>query len=376
MYIYLAVGAALFKPVISATIAKTTTDKTASIGFGIFYMMVNVGAFFGPMVTLLFKSRSQMIFYISAGIILVNFLLLFFYKEPKPVDHPELMDVKRKGSLSKTLWEILCNMASIFKEWKFLIFLLIVAGFWTMYNQLFFTLPVFISQWVDTGAMYHFFNAHIPFITANYSPAPGVMDAEFVTSMDALYIILLQMAVSTMVMRWKPLSTMMTGFLVCSIGMALTLFSQNVLFTMVAILVFAIGEMTGSPKITEYIGRIAPKDKKALYMGYSYIPVFLGNIFAGFISGHVYQRISDKVVITQQFAVEKGLQLSDGLSTNEYFNEVARQMNMSPQTLTNHLWNTYNPSDIWYILLSIGLAATISLFIYDVFIVTRSKSIR
>ena len=45
MYLYLALGAALFKPIISATIAKTTTDETASIGFGIYYMMVNIGAF-------------------------------------------------------------------------------------------------------------------------------------------------------------------------------------------------------------------------------------------------------------------------------------------------------------------------------------------
>jgi MFS family permease len=365
MYIYLAIGAALFKPIISATIAKTTTEETSSIGFGIFYMMVNIGAFFGPMFTLLFKSQSQMIFYVSACIILVNFLLLIFYKEPKPVDDSKRIETNAKSSLSETLSEILRNMASIFKEWKFLIFLLIVAGFWTMYYQLFFTLPVFISQWVDTSVLYHFFNAHIPFISANYSPAPGVMDAEFVTNLDALYIILLQIAVSTIVMRMKPLSSMVTGFLICSIGMALTLFSQNVLFTMIAILVFGLGEMAGSPKITEYIGRIAPKDKKALYMGYSFIPVFLGNIFAGIISGNVYQVMSDKVVMTNLFATEKGLRIADGLSTNEYFNEVARQVNMSPPELTNHLWNTYNPSSIWIVLLSIGLTAAISLFIYD-----------
>ena len=364
MYIYLAVGAALFKPIISATVAKTTTAETSSIGFGIFYMMVNIGAFFGPMVTLLFKSQSQMIFHVSAGIILLNFLLLIFYQEPKPVDDSGQVETKKKSPLLQTMWEILCNMAGIFKEWKFLLFLLIIAGFWTMYYQLFFTLPVFISQWVDTGALYHFFNTYIPFITANYSPAPGVMDAEFVTNMDALFIILLQIFVSTIVMRWKPLSSMVTGFLVCSIGMALTLFSQNVLYTIIAILVFALGEMTGSPKITEYIGLIAPKDKKALYMGYSFIPVFLGNIFAGIISGHVYQALSDKVVITERFAAEKGLQIADGLSTNEFFNEVARQAGMSPQSLTNHLWNTYNPSIIWIVLLSIGLVASVSLFIY------------
>ncbi|MDR2913790.1 MAG: MFS transporter [Tannerella sp.] len=365
MYIYLALGAALFKPVISATIAKTTTHETSSIGFGIFYMMVNIGAFFGPMVTLLFKGQSQMIFYVSAGIILLNFILLIFYKEPENIEESKQLETKGNTSLFQTFGEIFRNMGSIFKDLNFLIFLLIVAGFWTMYNQLFFTLPVFISQWVDTSALYHFFDTYIPFISANYSPAPGVMDAEFVTNMDALYIILLQIVVSTIVMRWKPLNSMITGFLVCSIGMSLTLFSQNVLFTMVAILIFALGEMAGSPKITEYIGRIAPKDKKALYMGYSFIPVFLGNVFAGIISGNVYQAMSDKVVITEKFAAEKGLQIASGLSTNEYFNEVARQVNMSAQELTNHLWNTYNPSSMWIVILSIGVTAAVCLFIYD-----------
>ncbi|MDR0393763.1 MAG: MFS transporter [Tannerella sp.] len=373
MYIYLALGAALFKPVISATIAKTTTKETSSIGFGIFYMMVNIGAFFGPMITLLFKGQSQMIFYVSAGIILLNFILLIFYKEPAPAEEPEPYPAggmprtgkQEKTSLLRTFGGIFRNMASIVKDLKFLLFLLIVAGFWTMYNQLFFTLPVFISQWVDTSALYHFFDAHLPFISTNYSPAPGVMDAEFVTNMDALYIILLQLVVSAIVMRLKPLHSMMAGFLVCSLGMALTLFSQNVLFTMVAILVFALGEMAGSPKITEYIGRIAPGDKKALYMGYSFIPVFLGNVFAGIISGNVYQAMSDKVVITEKFVLEKGLRIADGLSTSEYFREVARQVNMSPQDLTNHLWDTYHPSGMWIVILIIGLAAALCLFLYD-----------
>ncbi|MDR1223897.1 MAG: MFS transporter [Tannerella sp.] len=368
MYIYLALGAALFKPVISATVAKTVTKETSSIGFGIFYMMVNIGAFFGPMLTLLFNGQSRMIFYISAGIISINFVLLLFYREPGPARKVQGHGADRRAgehSLFHTFGEIFRNMASIFKDLKFLVFLLIVAGFWTMYNQLFFTLPVFIVQWVDTGALYHFFDMHIPFISARYSPAPGVMDAEFVTNMDALYIILLQIAVSAIVMRWKPLRSMVTGFLICSVGMALTLVSQNVLFTMVAILIFALGEMAGSPKITEYIGRIAPADRKALYMGYSFIPVFLGNVFAGILSGNVYQAMSDKVALTKNYALENGLQIVDGLTSNEYFNEVARQVNMSPQELTDYLWDACNPSAMWVVLLSIGVAASLCLFIYD-----------
>lgn len=359
MYLYLALGAALFKPVISATIAKTTTDETASIGFGLFYMIVNVGAFIGPMVTLLFKSSSHLIFYISAGIIALNFIMLFFYKEPGREK------TEKSENLLQTFGDIFRNMGSIIKDTKFLVFLVIIAGFWTMYHQLFFTLPVFISQWVDTSALYNFFDTYIPFFSANYSPAPGVMDAEFITNFDAMYIILLQIVVSGIVMKMKPLNSMITGILVCSIGMALSFASQNALFTIVAILIFALGEMASSPKITEYIGRIAPSDKKALYMGYSFIPVCLGNFFAVYISGGLYQSMSDKVTIVRDFAAQKGLQIQEDLSTNAYFEEVARQVNLSPKELTNLLWETYHPSHIWMVLLSIGLIAAFALFIYN-----------
>jgi hypothetical protein len=86
------------------------------------------------------------------------------------------------------------------------------------------------------------------------------MDAEFVTNYDAMYIILFQIVVSTIVMRMKPLNSMISGIVVCSFGMALSFASQNVLFTLVAILIFALGEMACSPKISEYIGGIAPSD--------------------------------------------------------------------------------------------------------------------
>jgi hypothetical protein len=123
--------------------------------------------------------------------------------------------------------------------------------------------------------------------------------------------------------------------------------------------------MAGSPKITEYIGHIAPAEKKALYMGYSFIPVFLGTVFAGIISGNIYQAMSDKVSITERFVAENGLQIPDGLSTGAYFQDVARQVKMSPQALTDHLWDTYHPSSIWVIIFSIGVTSVLCLFLYD-----------
>jgi MFS family permease len=368
MYLYLALGAALFKPIISASIAKTTTDETASIGFGIFYMMVNIGAFFGPMVSLLFKHSSyNLVFYISAGIISLNFILLLFYKEPDRKPNTD--------SLQSSILNVFKNIGLVLVDLKFMLFLLIIAGFWTMYNQLFFTLPVFIAQWVDTSIIFDFFQNHLPFFSENYGTHTGQMESEFIVNLDALFIIIFQIAVSTIVMKWQPLKTMMTGFLVCAIGMSLTLFTQNVLFTFAAIYIFAIGEMAGSPKITEYIGRIAPSDKKALYMGYSFIPVFLGNVFAGIISGNVYQSMSDKTLFVKQEVAKRGLEISENLSQNEYFNQAAQAMNMRPQELTNYLWNSYNPSKIWYLILAIGLAAVVALYLYDKLLMNKKTSI-
>lgn len=363
MYLYLALGAALFKPVIQATIAKTTTDETSSIGFGIFYMMVNLGAFLGPMVTLLFKSASyDMVFHISAGIIAINFILLLFYKEPDRQ--------KSNEPFSKAIGQVFKNIGLVLIDLKFVLFLLIVAGFWTMYNQLFFTLPVFIAQWVDTSGMYHFFSEHLPFIAENYGE-DGKMEAEFITNFDAMFIILFQIIVSSIVMRWKALNTMITGFIIASFGMALTLMTQQVVFIIVALFVFAIGEMAASPKVSEYIGRIAPRDKKALYMGYSFIPLFLGNIGAGIISGDVYQQLSDKHTLLLREVEKRGLTIPDDLSHNQYFDQVASQLNMSSLELTNYLWTTYQPGNIWIVIISIGIFSAAMMWLYNRFIVTK-----
>jgi proton-dependent oligopeptide transporter, POT family len=414
IYLYLALGAALFKPVISATIAKTTDDKTASIGFGIFYMMVNIGGFLGPLVTIIFKSSPQFIFYISAGFIAINFILLFFYKEPITDNLPKkgiavilemlytlftsillfvsafaiflviwvielpIFFIKYGEKLAKRWSKLILslpigesnkkvfeNVTGVFFDSKFITFLIIVAGFWTMYNQLYYTLPVFITQWVDTSGMFQFFEKTIPFISNHYGEAGGQMQAEFITNFDAMYIIMFQIVVSTIVMKLKPLHSMTIGFLVCALGMALTLVSQSYIFILVALLIFALGEMAGSPKITEYIGRIAPSDKKGLYMGYSFIPVFIGNLFAGFISGKVYQSMSDKVSIVKLEAKELGLNLNPKLTINESFNLVANKLNMNAKELTNYLWDKYNPSSIWIVILSVGMIAVIALFFYN-----------
>lgn len=367
-FVWLAVGAALFKPIITATVAKTTNSKTSSVGFGIFYMMVNLGAFIGPIVASKMKLFSwNYVFLISAAVIVVNMLLVFFfYKEPKRElsSEPLLASVK---TMFRNVWTAV-------KDLKFLLFLIIIIGFWAMYNQLFYTLPVFIDQWMDTSVVYDFLHSISPDLASAIGTPEKIIEPEIMTNLDAMYIVLFQILISTLVMRFRPLTAMTSGIIVASVGLALSFATNNPFFLVISLLIFAVGEMSSSPKINEYIGRIAPKDKVALYMGASFIPMAGGNLAAGFISGDVYGRMSDKIYLLREELASRGVsvpEISERFTQNDMLNLGAEKLRMTQQELTTYLWNTYQPGKIWIVLFVIGITTAFALFLYDYFIMRK-----
>lgn len=365
LYLFLAIGAALFKPIISATVAKTTNQETSSIGFGIFYMMVNIGAFAGPFVTSFFRKYSwDYVFYVSAAVIAFNFLLLvLFFSEPNPDKGGN-----QSLSLKEELKGLVSNILEALSDWRFFLFLLIIAGFWTMYFQLFLSLPVFIDQWVDTHSAFNFLNSIWPWLAGKLGSADGTIPAELMVNADAGFIIIFQIIVSSIAMRFKPLRVMTTGILIASVAMGLCFSTQQGLLLLLFLMLFSFGEMSSSPKITEYIGRIAPPNKTALYMGCSFIPVAIGSFFAGIVSGNLYQAISDKVSLAQLEANSQNFGLpaiSEHFSQNDYLYAAAAKMNMTNSQFTQFLWDKYHPSSIWMVISGIGLAAVIALFLYD-----------
>jgi MFS family permease len=196
----------------------------------------------------------------------------------------------------------------------------------------------------------------------------GTIAPERLTNMDAFYIIVFQILVSSFVMRFRPLNAMMGGILVCSIGIGLWFITQNGLYLFISLLIFGLGEMASSPKISEYIGRIAPQDKVALYMGCSFIPLAGGNFIAGLLSGGVYTAMADKITLLKNEVVARGLvvpDISDSFTQNDYLNRASQLMGMDQSAITNYLWNTYHPSRIWMVFSGIGVATVLALFLYD-----------
>jgi proton-dependent oligopeptide transporter, POT family len=367
-FIWTCVGGAFFKPIISAMISRTTNKETASIGFGIFYMMVNVGGFIGPFIAGVLMNKSwDYVFFMSIFAIAVNYVItIIFFREPVK---------KEKGSsLFRSILQAFVNIGITLKNWRYLLFLVILSLFWTAFNQLYYTFPVFVDQWVDTRMIYDTLFAVFPNFAQAIGTEQGTISAVTFSSMDAFFIIVFQLIVSVYVMRYKPLTAMMGGMLVLAAGVGMMFISQNGWFVLLGVLVFGLGEMASSPKTTEYIGLIAPSDKKALYMGTSFLPIAAGHFLAGWLSGGIFERISDKWYLLEQEVVRRGLHLPEisvDFSKNDFFSASASQMGLTVEELTRFLWQNYHPLNIWFLFSGIALFAALFLYIYDLFLIRK-----
>ncbi len=367
-FIWTCVGGAFFKPIISAMIARTTDKETSSIGFGIFYMMINIGGFIGPFIAgILLQKSWDYVFYMSMGTIGFNFLITFlFFREPVARD--------RVTSAGRTIFQALLNIRETLLNFKYVLFLLIMVLFWTAFNQLYYSFPVFVDHWVDTASLYRGIAAISPALAAAIGTPEGTITAVTLSSMDSFFIIVFQLMVSAFVMRFRPLSAMMGGILVLAGGLALMFSMQSGWLILLGILIFGLGEMASSPKFTEYIGRIAPEDKKALFMGTSFLPIAAGHQLAGWLSGGIFERISDKYYLLAREVATRGItlpEISETFSKNDFWQEAASRMGMNSAELGAFLWQNYHPWHIWYLFSGIAVLAMILLWIYDRFILPQ-----
>lgn len=422
IFLLVAVGAAFFKPVASAIIARNTDETTGTMGFGVFYMMVNIGGFLGPWCSSYLRTEYgwKVIFIQAAIVIGINLLfVLLFYKEPKIEKAP-------KEPILTEMKNSILNIVEALKDKRLSILLLLMIGFWTMFNQLFYTLPNFIDDWVDSSVVSNWINENIPFLAKTLTEN-GQVKPEWFTNLDAFMIIFLQISVSYFVIKMRHINAIIRGAIIATIGVCLTFYFHNVWFAIIGTIIFAIGEMMSSPTLSSFIAIITPKGKEGLYQGTYFLPVAAGNFFTGFIAGDLYEKWSDKlsllktemssrniqmpeVVSKEQFiekgskalnmnitefenqfhlkdanldyasigkqfteiAASKGIDVSNvatPFSKSEYFALAEQKLGMSHWEVTNLLWETYSPNKIWIVIFGVGIFSIVALSIYDKMVV-------
>lgn len=273
-------GAALFKPIITATMAKCTDQINRARAFSIFYTAVNIGAFSGKMFAreLRIHWGLEYINLLAGGLSLFALIVVFlFYK-----DKEHGLEVQDAGE-NKTK-EILKGLLHVFKDVRYIIFLIIVGGFWSTQSQAYATMPKYVLRMVGESA----------------SP-------EWISNVNPFVVVLLVIPITQLVKRIKPINAMLIAFIIMPIsalavafapvlesmaGSNIQLLGKIAMHPITIMMAIAVGlqglaECFLQPRFFEYISRQAPKDEVGLYMGYSYLKSFFSYIFSFIISGYL-----------------------------------------------------------------------------------------
>lgn len=271
-------AAGIFKPLIASTVRAVTDGSNKTLGFGIFYAMVNVGASFGPLVMgkLRAISWNHAFMAAAAGIFLMLLITIFFYKEPK-------RDLKAVP-ISEKLKEIFTVLA----DYRFSLFLVLLGVFfWLPFWAFFNIVAIYIDTALNTAALYEFIRSIAGTPVANFLSrvdADGTRHLLGETIAHTGYIIMiLQIPVSKIIEKWQAMSAFSVGLIIATFGLVAIGFALtcNPAFVILGIFLFAVGEMASSPRIQEYITWLAPKEKAGLYMGTNFLSIFVGATLSG-----------------------------------------------------------------------------------------------
>jgi dipeptide/tripeptide permease len=250
-----AVGGSLIKPSIVGTVARTTTKETASLGYSVYYTLVNIGGAVGPMLAMLVRENVGISYVLVmsslTSLALVLATLLFYKEPPRPDDAPP----------PTSMLKVLGDMGTVFRNGRFMTFLVIFSGFWAMFWHIFYALPFYVRDFL------------------------GFERFEIIETVDAWTIILVTVPITALARKLAPLTAMVVGFALATACWFVMAGFPTITMTVVAIVLFALGEALQSPRYYEYVAALAPKEQVGTYMGFAFLPIAIGTFIAGWSSG-------------------------------------------------------------------------------------------
>lgn len=352
----LAFGTAVFKPGVQGLIAQEMPDKSAGLGWGLFYQMVNIGGFIGPLIAGYLRVLEwEYVFLCCAAGITLNFVPLLFFQEPAKEG---AADVRGPATL-------LVDAVKGLLEPRLFFFTIAFAGFWLMFFQLFDILPNFIDDWVDSRGPA---NALISVFGEGFVPTvnEGNLTQEWILNFNAFLISIFAFLIGYLMGKTRSLIAIVVGIAVSAFGIWMLGWSMGGWMILGAIGVFSVGEMMASPTKMRYLSGIAPPGRKGQYMGYVNMTVGIGWSIGSLVAGHWYEENGDKINLARRYMAEE-LNVS-GAADLERGDVLARfyeAANVDAWGARDLLWNEYQPNSMWLLFTVIGLGSMIMLVIYD-----------
>lgn len=260
-----ALGVALVKPSVVGTTARASKENVRSVGYSIYYTLVNVGSTAGPLLAswAQWHGRVDNVFRIAAlSVFLMLFVVLLFFKEPRAANEGETASLVQVGK----------NFVTVLSNPRFMIFLLIFTGYWIVFWQEFIALPLYISTYIDPKA-----------------------DTARILATDPVVVILFTMVIGLLTKRLQAFHAIILGTLISSLAWILLIVHPSVWMAVATLVVVAIGEITQQPRYYDYISRLAPSGQQGTYMGFAFLPLGIGSFIAGKFSGWLMHHYGEEM---------------------------------------------------------------------------------
>ncbi|MEQ1567234.1 MAG: MFS transporter [Myxococcota bacterium] len=418
----LAAGTGIFKPGLQGTMAHSIARaKSGSVGWGLFYQSVNVGAFFGAYIPAYTRDVYgwSSVFVACSVLVFLNLIPLATYQEP--------VDERATTADRRSLFELVReSVTTLITSPVLLGFVLISAGFWFAFHQFFDMLPNYVDDWTDSSGLRAALGR--TFGWAEWASDGKNIPQEQLLNLNAFLIMTTMFAVAWVSGKMRVLVSTMAGMAIASGALVLLVYSPAVGTLLIAVVAFTLGEMFASPKRQEYMASLAPPGKRALYLGYANMPDGIGWVLGSLVAGGQYEVSGDKVNLARRLLAEEGSvgavdgwlsSAAAGQPSAEVLKELAERMHtdtpaaavqalqalpdaerlvaaaealprgvvldvvtsafptlpngvaISDAALREFLFATYHPGSVWWVFIGVGLLSMVLMAGYDRWVRSR-----
>ncbi len=257
-----ALGIALVKPCVVGTTARASKENVRSIGYSIYYTLVNIGGMLGPLVAGWAHQHLgvENVYRLSAVSVFAMFVLvLALFREPR----------KAGDAPVPSMGEVARNFGTVVANGKFMTFLLIFTGYWVVFWQQYIILVPYLQKYVS----------------------PNI--DEKVLVVDGLTVITLTIAVNYLTRKIPAFTAVILGTVITSLCWLILAFRPSFWGAVASIFVLAIGEIVQSPRYYEYISRLAPPGQQGTYMGFAFLPIGIGSFIGGWAGGTLVHHFAE-----------------------------------------------------------------------------------
>ena len=260
-----ALGIALVKPSVVGTTARASNENVRSIGYSIYYTLVNIGGAAGPYVASWVHQHMSVenVFRVAAlSVFLMLFAVLLFFRDPRRAGEVE----------TASLGQAFKNFVTVLGNPKFMLFLAIFSGYWIVYWQEFIILPLYVHDYINPNT-----------------------DTELMLITGPLVVIVFTVALNIVTQKIPAFRAIILGTLISALAWVVLIVWRSVPAAYLTLVLVAVGEITQSPRYYEYISRLAPSGQQGTYMGFAFLPIGIGSLIAGVFGGRLIHHYGEVV---------------------------------------------------------------------------------